>query len=72
MQYAIFTISPFQVSGSLEIEKNQNKVYILTVLFVVFFYSSPTSLERPLPRPIGLIHPSVHLTVHLLARGPLA
>lgn len=60
MQYAIFTISPFQVSGSLEIEKNQNKVYILTFLFVVFFYSSPTSLERPLPRPICLIHPSVH------------
>lgn len=73
MQYAIFTISPFQVSGSLEIEKNQNKVYILTVLFVVFFYSSPNSLKRTSPSshlPDPSICPSLSSFCWLMARWP--
>lgn len=48
MQNAIFTISHFQVSGSLDIKKRKKKHLCADCLFVVFFYSFPHLSENNL------------------------
>lgn len=46
MQNAIFTISHFQVSGSLDIKKKKEKnICVLTVCLLSFSIHSPTSLK---------------------------
>ncbi len=45
MQNAIFTISHFQVSGSLDTKKEKKNICVLTVCLLSFSTHSPTSLK---------------------------
>ncbi len=45
MQNAIFTISHFQVSGSLDTKKQKKNICVLTVCLLSFSTHSPTSLK---------------------------
>ncbi len=71
MQNAIFTISHFQVSGSLDTKKQNKKHLCADCLFVVFFYSFPHLSENnlfPILSSAWLVCSLIRLSFHTRSR----